>query len=72
MTRFRRKTHETTPAAVCVVVGAATWLLVILKLVGAINWSWWWVLAPAWVSALVFAVLILATVAIFYIQYREG
>jgi hypothetical protein len=22
---------------------------IILKLVGVINWSWWWVLAPMWI-----------------------
>lgn len=22
--------------------------LIVLKLVGVINWSWWWVLAPFW------------------------
>ena len=24
---------------------------VVLKLVGVINWSWWWVLAPFWIPA---------------------
>lgn len=27
-----------------------TVVFVILKLVGVINWSWWWVLAPTWIS----------------------
>lgn len=22
---------------------------IVLKLVGVINWSWWWVLAPFWI-----------------------
>lgn len=24
--------------------------LIVLKLCGVINWSWWWVLSPAWMS----------------------
>ena len=25
-------------------------VFIILKLVGVINWSWWWVLSPLWIS----------------------
>jgi hypothetical protein len=25
--------------------------LVVLRLAGVIAWSWWWVLAPMWISA---------------------
>lgn len=28
-----------------------TVLFVALKLTGVIDWSWWWVLAPVWISA---------------------
>jgi hypothetical protein len=31
-------------------VGALTIVFVVLKLVGAISWSWWWVLSPLWIS----------------------
>lgn len=27
-----------------------TIIFVVLKLVGVINWSWWWVLSPAWIG----------------------
>ena len=23
---------------------------IVLKLVGVIDWSWWWVLSPLWIS----------------------
>lgn len=29
-------------------------ILIVLKLVGAISWSWWWVLSPFWISLFVF------------------
>jgi hypothetical protein len=33
---------------------------VVLKLIGIINWSWWWVTLPFWGGlALIFAILII-------------
>lgn len=32
--------------------GFLTVLFVVLKLLGIINWSWWWVFAPAWIPLL--------------------
>lgn len=32
-------------------------VFIVLKLIGVVNWSWWWVLSPIWIStalALVF------------------
>ena len=33
-------------------------VFIVLKLTGVVNWSWWWVLAPIWVS-IVLAIIIL-------------
>lgn len=33
--------------------GALTIAFIVLKLTGVIGWSWWWVLSPIWISALV-------------------
>lgn len=42
-------------------VGLLTILFVALKLTGVIDWSWWWVLSPIWISFLcVFGILISA------------
>lgn len=30
--------------------GVLTCIFVVLKLVGVINWSWWWVLSPALIN----------------------
>lgn len=49
------------PAAATGVREVLTALLVVfvaLRLTGVIDWSWWVVLAPLWVPALVVAVLI--------------
>lgn len=30
-----------------------------LRLSHTVDWSWWWVTAPVWISAAIFAVLLL-------------
>jgi len=43
--------------------GATFLVFLILKLVGVINWSWWWITAPLWGSlALVVATLIIVII----------
>jgi len=32
-------------------VGLLTIVFIVLKLVGTISWSWWWVLSPIWISS---------------------
>jgi len=42
-------------------VGLLTVAFIVLKLTGVIAWSWWWVLAPVWIGAIiVVAILALA------------
>lgn len=28
-------------------------IFLVLKLVGVIDWSWWWVTAPIWISVII-------------------
>lgn len=46
---------------VCDVLGI---VFIVLKLVGVISWSWWWVLAPFWIP-LAIVVVCLVILAIF-------
>ena len=39
-------------------------VFIILKLTGYIDWSWWWVTAPIWISFLLSLVLFAAVFAI--------
>jgi hypothetical protein len=40
-----------------------TIIFVVLKLVGVINWSWWWVLSPLWIGfALLISICVIAFV----------
>lgn len=38
--------------------GLLTVLFIALKLLGRINWSWWWVLSPIWISFILVIVLL--------------
>jgi hypothetical protein len=45
--------------------GALTILFIALKLLGQIDWSWWWVLSPIWFSLLsVFGILLVGLVLV--------
>lgn len=36
------------------IVGTVTTIFVVLRLLNVIDWSWWWVLSPLWISILLF------------------
>ena len=40
-------------------VGMLTVLFVGLKLTETIGWSWWWILSPLWISAILFVPLVI-------------
>lgn len=44
---------------------------IILKLVGVINWSWWWVLSPLWISIVVVIILAVIPFVIAWIFQRR-
>jgi hypothetical protein len=48
--------------------GALTILFIGLKLTHVINWSWWWVLSPIWISLLILLFILLVIVIIFLIS----
>lgn len=49
-----------------------TLLFITLKMVGVIDWSWWWVLSPIWISlALVLLVIIVFVVTGVAIELLE-
>lgn len=56
-------TSTTTSSGGIGIVGLLTVAFVILKLIGQISWSWWWVLSPIWISFL-FVIAIFLCIAI--------
>lgn len=39
-----------------------TIVFIVLKLVGTINWSWWWVLSPLWIDLILTILLMIGFV----------
>lgn len=35
-----------------------TIIFIALKLCGIITWSWWWVLSPLWISAILWVIVV--------------
>ena len=53
-------------------VGLLTIAFIILKLTDVIDWSWWWVLSPIWITILLFlGILAGAFAVLFIIGWRE-
>ena len=43
--------------------GLLTVAFIVLKLCKIINWSWWWVLSPIWITT-IFVIILIFVVAI--------
>lgn len=55
-----KRTTSTAPSALSILgVG-----FIILKILGKITWSWWWVLAPFWMPAALVILLLIIVVII--------
>ena len=58
-----KEQHKTTVNAGMGFTGFLALAFIVLKLTHVINWSWLWVLAPIWISAVISVVLIVAYIA---------
>lgn len=45
---------------------------IILKLCHVIDWSWWWVLAPTWISILLVVIIFACSFVYLYVKSRNG
>jgi len=54
------------------IVGTLTTIFIVLRLFNLIDWSWWWVLSPIWISILLFVgfIVILVTFAMIFLRER--
>ena len=49
-------------------IGFIPLLLIIFKLTGILNWSWWWVLSPLWIPiAIILLVIIIGLIIAIWI-----
>ena len=49
--------------------GLLTVAFIVLKLVGVISWSWWWVLAPLWIPVAIYLLCFVAGLIVAFIQW---
>lgn len=49
-----------------------TIVFITLKLTEVIDWSWWWVLSPMWISALVVIFIVMIIMAVEVIRSSRG
>ena len=47
--------------------GLLTIVFITLKLIGYIHWPWWWVLAPMWIAAILWVVIVGGTLIFLWI-----
>lgn len=50
--------------------GLLTVAFIVLKLMGVIAWSWWWVLSPIWISILL-VITILIVAGILFLFFKK-
>ena len=43
---------------------------IVLKLCNVINWSWWWVLSPIWISVSLIVVIFIVAMVVLMIKDR--
>jgi uncharacterized protein (DUF983 family) len=46
-------------------------VFIILKLVGVIAWSWWWVLSPLWIPIALWLFLVLIVASVKALRYGK-
>ena len=59
-----KTTSSTTSSGGIGFAGLLTIAFIVLKLTGYINWSWWWVLSPIWISVSIVIVLFVIIIAV--------
>ena len=49
-----------------------TVIFIVLRLVGVIEWSWLWVLAPSWIPAAVLGLILIWAIKLDKMEEREA
>jgi len=52
-------------------VGALQITFVVLKLCKVIDWSWWWVLSPIWISTAPTILVVLIGIIVIYVRDKR-
>lgn len=52
--------------------GLLTIVFITLKLMNVIDWSWWWVLSPIWISILSVPAILLLILLVAFVCYLSN
>ena len=56
-------------------IGVLTIVFIVLKLLNVIDWSWWWVLSPLWISfglsILVIVIIVIIAIISVYKEFKS-
>ena len=52
-------------------VGVLQITFVVLKLCKVIDWSWWWVLSPIWISTALTILVVLIGIIVVYVRDKR-
>lgn len=52
-------------------VGVLQIAFVVLKLCKVIDWSWWWVLSPIWISTALMILVVLIGIIVIYVRDKR-
>ena len=66
MNNSNRGETSTTAGGGVTFIGLLTVVFITLKLLGHIDWSWWWVLSPMWISFGVAMLFVAGLAAVIY------
>jgi len=64
-------TNNTSSGAGTGFSGLLAIVFIVLKLLGVINWSWWWVLAPIWIPLVIVLLILIGTFVSWVIFKRD-
>ena len=54
------------------IAGVLTIVFIVLKALGFITWSWWWVFSPLWICAALFAAIFIIGLLAMIILHLKG
>lgn len=52
-------------------VGVLQITFIVLKLCKVIDWSWWWVLSPIWISTALTILVVLIGIIVIYVRDKR-
>ena len=64
-------TYNTSSGAGTGFSGLLAIVFIVLKLLGVIKWSWWWVLAPIWIPLTIVLLILIGTFVSWVIFKRD-